>query len=208
MNINILILMTNAFVCTRHAAREATINEVIRECDRPLFLQRVLNGVVQFQLDYGTLGVIPGGGNLMGSKEAPKMFLRSFQRDVVEPWLEATGHLGNGLRLTSVDGTLHRGDVVEFADDLFRKYVEVGGVSAVRCLQYGDEKLDKILEENGWRRNVAKRVLVAGSRRRGDHQSLKQAAAGGELELHARHLGTILLERNGPCGSREEAPCN
>ena len=82
--------MANAFACTADQERRQTVQELVPPDDGPnyrrahadLFLQRVVNSIVQLFGYDGSAAYLPKVGNCIGTSEGPKLFARAYARFV------------------------------------------------------------------------------------------------------------------------------
>ena len=167
--------MTNAFACTKPKVRAQALDSTflppssLKIGHKVFFEQRMVNPVVFLPSRVPStkknipsdITLIPGAGNIIGSAEGPKMFIRSFDQ-YFSKYVEAAAPLAPTVTAEAPTGEAIRVDNVAFADDSASlKVVSDGKAStAAKALVADNLVFDALMSEGGWAQNLKKQEVV------------------------------------------------
>ena len=113
--------MTNAFACTTPAMRNDAITELFHPLHRSFARQRVEQAVIEIQGSDGTVEVLPGCGNQIGSSEGPLLFSLPYSL-VLDDWWTQTRELVLNIKLQAPSSdTFTEGGLQTYAYDVFQR---------------------------------------------------------------------------------------
>lgn len=166
--------MTNAFASTDTQPREDAVTSLTVEPKeqwqehRTFFRQRMVNPLVRVTAADGSeVCAVPGSGNIIGSIEGPRVFIKAFNESCAEyrrgastfvPTITANGNFKQEEKIPLND--------VIFADDSASVLVsESGQAEETAALLIADDQLfDAVALQGGWAQNRSKKDLVASLR--------------------------------------------
>ena len=172
--------MSNAFCCSQRPELYESIEAMVAPEDHQLMRERVANNFVYIQVNSDEkVAVLPQHGGLQGTTEAPRLFVKSFEKPI-KGWADSRSITSPSTMLyTDIVGKPIDGSLTLFADDVFKKHVCDKG-EAREAWAIADNStfvINEQLSEHKYAQNESKRELVPSLSKRGANKEFSKLVA-------------------------------